>query len=89
MPYWFVDAGAAMMLVLLAAVDEGLAAAFVGHPDQEKILRELLDLPDDVVPIGVTLVGHPAEDPDAERAKRVFAERRRPFEQIVHRERWA
>ena len=24
-PYWFVDAGAALMLVLLAAIDEGLA----------------------------------------------------------------
>jgi nitroreductase len=25
-PFWFVDAGAAMMLVLMAAIDEGLAA---------------------------------------------------------------
>src|SRR5436190_12323793 len=31
-PYWFVDAGALMMLVLLAAIDEGLAAAFIGTP---------------------------------------------------------
>ena len=56
-PYWYVDAGAAMMLVLLAAIDEGLAAAFTGHPDQEERLRDLLGLPDDVVPIGVAFVG--------------------------------
>ena len=30
MPYWWVDAGASMMLLLLAAVDEGLAAGFLG-----------------------------------------------------------
>src|SRR5919108_200654 len=58
-PYWFVDAGAAMMLILLAAIDEGLAAAFIGHPKQESFLRSLLDLPGDVVPIGVALVGRP------------------------------
>ena len=45
-PYWFVDAGALMMLVLLAAIDEGLASAFIGHPDQKRIFDELLGLPD-------------------------------------------
>ena len=49
-PYWFVDAGALMMLVLLTAIDEGLASAFVGHPDQKQIFDELLGLPADVVP---------------------------------------
>jgi len=29
-PYWWVDAGAALMAVLLATVDEGLAAGFLG-----------------------------------------------------------
>ena len=31
-PYWFVDAGAALMLLLLAAIDEGLAAGVSGVP---------------------------------------------------------
>ncbi len=44
-PYWFVDAGALMMLVLLAAIDEGLAGAFIGHPDQKRIFDEVLGLP--------------------------------------------
>lgn len=60
-PYWWVDAGAAMMAVLMAAVDEGLAAGFLGvHsiPD----LKELLELPGHHSPIGVITVGHPARD---------------------------
>ncbi len=87
-PYWFVDAGAAMMLVLMTAIAEGLAGVFIGDPDQEAILRELLALPPDVVPIGIALVGYPADDPQAERAKRAFKERRRPDAQMIHRERW-
>lgn len=60
-PYWWVDAGASMMAVLLSAVDEGLAAGFLGvHsvPD----LSELLGFPEHYHPIGVVTVGHPAPD---------------------------
>jgi nitroreductase len=87
-PYWFVDAGALMMLIQLAAIDEGLASAFVGHPDQKRIFDELLGLPADVVPIGLALIGHPAPDElSAQRSSRI-RERRRPLEDVVHRERW-
>ncbi len=60
-PYWWVDAGAALMAVLLATVDEGLAAGFLGvHsvPD----LATLLGIPGHFTPIGVVTVGHPAPD---------------------------
>jgi nitroreductase len=84
-PYWFVDAGALMMLVLLAAIDEGLASAFVGHPDQKRIFDELLGLPEDVVPIGLALIGKPGESPPVgSRLK----ERQRPAEQLVHWQQW-
>lgn len=60
-PYWWVDAGASMMAVLLAAVDEGLGAGFLGvHSVPE--LSALLGIPDDHHPIGVVTVGHPAPD---------------------------
>jgi FMN reductase [NAD(P)H] len=85
-PYWFVDAGALMMLVLLAAIDEGLAGAFIGHPDQKRIFDELLGLPPEVVPIGLALIGHPAPDPEVRTSR--FASRRRPLDDVVHRERW-
>jgi FMN reductase [NAD(P)H] len=87
-PYWFVDAGAAMALVLLAAIDEGLGAGFFGHPEQETCLRELLGLPEDVVPIGVAAVGYEAEDPNADRLTSRFTEARRPLDHVVHWERW-
>jgi nitroreductase len=84
-PYWFVDAGALMMLVLLAAIDEGLASAFIGHPDQKRIFGELLGLPEDVVPIGLALVGKPGDAPlPGSRMK----ERRRTEDALVHREAW-
>jgi nitroreductase len=84
-PYWFVDAGALMMLVLLAAIDEGLASAFVGHPDQKRIFDELLGLPEDVVPIGLALIGKPGEAPDVgSRLK----ERQRPAELLLHWQEW-
>jgi len=84
-PYWFVDAGALMMLVLLAAIDEGLASAFIGHPDQKRIFGELLGLPEDVVPIGLALIGKPGDAPlPGSRMK----ERRRTEDALLHREAW-
>jgi nitroreductase len=60
-PYWWIDAGAALMAVLLASVDEGLGAGFLGmHSVPE--LSALLGIPDDYHPIGVVTVGHPAPD---------------------------
>ena len=87
-PYWYVDAGALMMLVLAAAIDEGLASAFIGHPDQKRIFGELLGLPDDVVPIGLALIGRPAPDPTAEHGTSRLRSRRRPTDELVHWERW-
>lgn len=78
-PYWWVDAGAAMMAVLLAAVDEGLAAGFLGvHSIPE--LKELLALPDHHSPIGVITVGHPAPD----RKSGSLARGTRPLEETLH-----
>lgn len=84
-PYWFVDAGALMMLVLLAAIDEGLAGAFIGHPEQKRIFDEVLGLPGDVVPIGLALIGKPGEDPPAGSR---FKERQRAQDDLVHWQQW-
>src|SRR5258708_5836908 len=84
-PYWFVDAGALMMLVLAAAIDEGLASAFIGHPDQKRIFGELLGLPDEVVPIGLALIGKPGEaPPTGSRLK----SRQREQGELVHWQQW-
>ena len=60
-PWWWVDAGKAMMLLLLAAIDEGLGAGLFGLVgDKNDGLRELLGIPDDFEIVGVVTVGHPA-----------------------------
>ncbi|MDP9283876.1 MAG: nitroreductase family protein [Actinomycetota bacterium] len=87
-PYWYVDAGALMMLVLAAAIDEGLASAFIGHPDQKRIFDELLGLPEEVVPIGLALIGKPAPDPRADQGTSRMKERRRPLGDVIHWQHW-
>jgi nitroreductase len=74
-----------MMLVLLAAIDEGLASAFIGHPDQKRIFDELLGLPEEVVPIGLALMGKPGDHPPPSSRMK---ERQRAKEDVIHRERW-
>jgi nitroreductase len=61
LPWWWVDGGAALTLVLLAAVDEGLAAGFLGAHALPG-LAAALGLPPGVEPLGVITVGHPHPD---------------------------
>lgn len=82
-PYWYTDAGAALMLILLATVDEGLGSAFVGIHDIPGI-RDLLGIPVDHIPIGVVLIGHPDDDKRARSLKRG----RKQAHEVHHRERW-
>ncbi len=83
-PYWWVDAGAAMMAVLLAVVDEGLAAGFLGvHSVPE--LASRLELPPDHLPIGVLTVGHPLED----RRSRSLDRPVKPRSAVIHHDSWS
>jgi FMN reductase [NAD(P)H] len=89
-PFWFVDAGAALMLVLLAAIDEGLAAGVYGIPvEQEASVRALLDIPSDLrIVAGVTL-GRPAPDPGWSRVTSRATQRRRSLDELVRWQRWS
>lgn len=82
-PYWHTDAGCALMLLLLAAVDEGLATAFVGV-FRWRELQALLGIPEYFLPIGVVMVGHPAPD----KRSPSLARGRRRLADVVHREGW-
>lgn len=82
-PYWHTDAGATLMLLLLAAVDEGLQTAFIGTPNPEG-LREVLHIPEHVEPVGVVMIGHGAEDVRSPSLKRG----RRSLDAVLHREHW-
>lgn len=59
-PFWWVDGGATLMLLLLAAVDEGLAAGFLAVPAER--VRAVLGVPDEVALVGLVTIGHPAPD---------------------------
>jgi len=88
-PWWWVDAGKAIMLLLLAAVDEGLGAGLFGLVgDRNDGVRELLGIPDDFEVVGVVTVGHPAPEPNQERLKKRLREARRPVEEVLRWERW-
>ena len=79
-PYWFVDIGATTMVIMLAAVDAGLASGFAGAFDPAA-LRVELGIPDEFVPIGVMPVGRPLPDVRSPSLKRGWATLRgvRPF----------
>ncbi len=77
------DVGCAVMLILLGAVDEGLAAGFAGAHDLDA-LRQLLGIPADVTPVGVIPIGHPAPDKRSPSLRRG----RKPKEEVIHHESW-
>ena len=59
-PYWFVDGGAAVMSLLLAAEAEGLGALLFGQFDHESRVRQALGVPEGRRAIGTVAVGHRA-----------------------------
>jgi nitroreductase len=84
--FWEVDAAMSAMLILLAAVDEGLGGWFFGFTHGERELLDGFGVPTHLRPIGVIGLGYPAEDeePSGSWMKR----RRRPFDDQVHRNGW-
>jgi FMN reductase [NAD(P)H] len=87
-PYWYVDAGAATMALMLAAIDEGLDTAIFGVADLEA-LRETLALPADVRFVAVVTMGYPAEGADEpSRGASVFTTRRKARGEVVRWESW-
>jgi nitroreductase len=88
-PFWYVDAGAAIMLLLLAAIDEGLAGGIYGVtvPEMESF-KSLLGIPDEVAVVAGVTIGKGMLDPNASRASSRFTEQQRPFEEVVRWEHW-
>ena len=82
-PYWWVDAGASMMLLLLAARAEGLEAGFLGSHRMDD-LKQAFGIPADMEPIGVVTIGHPAPD----RRSTSLDRGRRDRSETIHYERW-
>ena len=87
-PYWYVDAGAAFILLQLAAIDEGLASGVFGVlPEQVPDVKALLGVPDDVHFVCLVTIGRPAPDPQ-ETALVSRLSHRLELGELVRWERW-
>ena len=90
-PYWLVDSSFTVMLLLLAATDEGLGALFFRlHRDPERLL-EALGVPETKLLIGA--VASATRRPPARRGPQAWAgssqrPARRAMDDAVHRGRW-
>jgi len=69
-----VDAAIAMTHLVLAAAEEGLGTCWIAAFDP-KAAREVLELPEGVVPVAFTPLGYPADSPQPKK--------RRPLSEIV------
>jgi nitroreductase len=77
------DLGQATMAMLLAATDLGIGSCHAGVADIA-LARKVLDLPADRGWALLISLGYPADRPLAP----IRNPRRRPFEEVVHRDRW-
>jgi nitroreductase len=77
------DLGQASMSIMLAAADEGIGSCHAAIGEQD-LAREILGLPADHECMWLIALGHPADRPLAP----IERPARRPFDEVVHRERW-
>lgn len=88
-PFWYVDAGATLMLVLLAAVDEGLSAGVYGVPvEQDPAWRALLGIPYDLRIVAGVTIGRGAPDPVWSSRTSRATQRRRGLDELVRWNAW-
>lgn len=81
-PYWWVDGGAAVENLLLAAVAEGLGACFFGQFAHERAVLDAFGVPAGRRALGTVALGHPAP---AEPGRSQLRPRRTD---TIHRGRW-
>lgn len=77
------DLGQATMAIMLAAADLGVGAGHTAVADQE-LARDLLGFPEDRRCAYLIALGYPADRP----LRPIGRPARRPFDEVVHRDRW-
>ncbi|MFY9176432.1 MAG: nitroreductase family protein [Caldicoprobacterales bacterium] len=80
--FWVQDCAAATQNILLMATELGIGSVWLGlYPNQERVqkLKELLGLPDNIIPFCIISLGYPAESKGP--ANRFDAGR-------IHRNKW-
>jgi nitroreductase len=81
-PFWWIDVGATMQNIMLAAVNEGLGSGFAGGDIDE--IRAFLGIPEEFSPIGVMPVGRALPDVRSPSLKRGWV----PFESFARWDSW-
>jgi nitroreductase len=84
-PYWDIDTGFGVMLILLSAVDLGLGALFFAIFQGQQALMDALGVPEGYRPIGAIAVGHPTP---GKHSQPELSTGRRPLDDIVKWDRW-
>jgi nitroreductase len=79
----YYDLGQATMSIMIAAADLGIGSGHSAVGEQD-LARRLLGLPQDRYCAFLVALGHPAQRPLAPLTRI----NRRPFDEVVHRERW-
>ncbi|WP_027927462.1 nitroreductase family protein [Amycolatopsis benzoatilytica] len=87
-PFWYIDTGMAVLLILQTVVDEGLGAVYfgIGEEDFGK-LRTEFGVPESHVPIGAIAIGHDADAKVSEGASPA-TRKRKPLAETVHFGQW-
>lgn len=63
--YWVQDCSAATQNMLIMATELGLGSVWLGvYPNKERVkpLKQLLNLPESVIPLSIISIGYPAEE---------------------------
>jgi nitroreductase len=86
-PYWYVDAGMAVLAMLLTATDQELGACFFGVPaGRIERVRQTFAVPQDQLSVGVVSLGYPVP---AAATGSPTRRPRRPASDLVYHERWS
>ena len=83
-PYWWVDGGAVVQNLLLAATAAGLGACLFGQFEHEHAVRATFGVPDDQRALGTIALGWPAPDEPG----RSVGRPRPALDDVVHRGFW-
>jgi nitroreductase len=84
-PYWDIDTGFGVLMILLTAVDLGLGALFLGIFQGQDALMTALGVPGGYRPIGAIALGHPIS---GERSEPELSTGRRDLADVIKWDRW-
>jgi nitroreductase len=90
LPYYMWDAALAAQNLVLAATDMGLGTCYLAAYDEKKV-KDLLGIPEDLRVVCMTPLGYPTEKRSiTEKLTKAMAgsSKRKPVEEVAHWEKW-